>query len=151
MLFGLSAFLIALISDSKPAHAWFDVCNRSTQQVSVAFAYMDKQPSVPDIFGSRTPTPNGSWNSQGWWSLTSGECARVYPHQLNHRNTIYYVYAKSQDGTTVWSGKQTFCVVPSSGFHLSAADHRCGGKGEWRGFIEVSTGNSKNYTVPLTE
>lgn len=143
--------IFALFMPTKPALAWFKVCNQSTRQnVSVAFAYLDTDASVPDIFGNREPALRRGWNSQGWWNLQSGECTTVFWHQLNHRNSFWYVYAESSDGG-VWSGNNYFCVVPGDEFHLGNANARCGGRGKRYGFSEVNTGNAKDYTFNLTE
>lgn len=149
-LFSFSTFSVLIMGTARPAHAWFEVCNQSTQQADVAFAYLDISDSRPiDIFGTRPPAAQRGWISEGWWTLKSGQCARVYPHELRVRNSYYYVYAKGKNGG-IWSGKKSFCVTGSA-FTLGAANQRCGGNGYWKNFNEVFTGNSRNYTYRLTE
>lgn len=149
-LFSFSAFSIAIMGESQPAYAWFKICNQSTQTVYTAFAYEDVNAREPDIFGVAPPQRTKGWNSEGWWTLESGQCAEVYPHDLRDRNSYYYVYAKGNSGG-VWEGDNKFCVVPGSAFTVGSANHRCGGRGDWRNFREVNVGNSRNYTYRLTE
>ena len=135
------------------AHAWFQICNKSSSSASVAFAYMDA-PDIrsycDNIIGSCPPLPPSGrvWNSEGWWSLDSGDCAQVYPHELTKRNSVYYVHAQSSDGST-WGGENSFCTL-SSVFTLAFANSRCD-YGEWKIFKEVRTGNARNYTYNLTD
>jgi uncharacterized membrane protein len=147
-LSSFSVFSIVAIGENKPAYGWFDVCNRSTQTVRVAFAYLDVDSATRDVFGLSIPQAERGWVSEGWWKLTSGECARVYPHELRKRNTLYYVHAKGN--TVSWGRNHNFCVTDNK-FTLGVADKRCGANGRWQGFTEVSTGNSRNYTFNLTE
>ena len=130
------------------ARAWFDVCNKSGDKASVAFAYLEIDAAESDIFGNTPPRRSRGWTTEGWWNLTSGECARVYPHELNKRNGIYYVYAEAEDGGE-WSGKNRFCTI-NKPFTLARADKQCEGIGRvWKNFIEVNTGNARNYTYNL--
>lgn len=135
------------VTFSEPAHAWFQVCNRSTESVSVAFAYLEIDARHPDIFGNSRPQARGGWSSQGWWNLNPGACAQTYPHELRVRNTVYYVYAKGNRGSE-WAGSHSFCTI-SGGFILGSANTVCGNGGEWKSFQEVRTGNARNYTYNL--
>ncbi|MBE9092897.1 DUF1036 domain-containing protein [Tychonema sp. LEGE 07203] len=149
LLISSSTFLALTFSFPSAAHAWFTVCNKSTQKVSVAFAYLDINARKPDIFGNAPPQRSRGWTSEGWWSLSSGECAQVYPHELRVRNSVYYVYAKGEDGG-LWGGDHNFCTIREA-FTIGLADQRCGGRGEFKGFVEVNTGNARNFTYNLTE
>lgn len=144
-----STLFVSTLAFPSPANAWFDVCNKSGEEVTVAFAYLDINGSTPDIFGNREPMRPNGWNSEGWWTLNSGKCARVYPHQLNERNSYFYVHAHSSDGGT-WGGNHNFCTI-SNEFTLGYADKVCGLNGTWKSFSEVDTGNAKNYTYSLTD
>ena len=89
---GSSTFALGMFSFSAPAHAWFKVCNKSTETVLVAFAYPE----------------SGGWTSHGWWSLTSGQCTTTYDAEL--KNKFYYVYAVGDSGGN-WSGNNRFCTI----------------------------------------
>jgi uncharacterized membrane protein len=156
LLFAFSTSFV--IFCAKPAQAWFRVCNKSSQSVAVAFAYLD----VPDsrdycnAFGQCEPLPRNKriWNSQGWWQLNSGQCVGVYPHELRKRNSYYYVYARALNSSSSWGGDHSFCAVDDifSKFGLAYADTRCNGQNTTRrGFQQVYTGNTKNYTYNLVE
>jgi len=148
-------FVISLFSSPDSALAWFQICNKSGSEVSVAFAYLD----IPDsreycdaLIGCEPLHPNQKvWNSEGWWNLSSGECAQVYPHELRKRNSIYYVYGEATDGSVEYSGEQAFCTLRTE-FTLALANQKCNGDGrEWKRFIKVGTGNSRNFTFTLRD
>ncbi len=106
---GTVFFLAFFLLFPKQANAWFSVCNRSNKQVELAFGYwnsVDNRETFADSIG-------GSWLSEGWWKLKPGQCTQVYPHELWRRNRYYYVYARSTDGRSVWSGNHSFCVASS--------------------------------------
>ena len=152
MLLGTSTVVASISAFPSEAHAWFEVCNRSSKPVTTAFAYLDITALSPDIFGNSPPQARGSWHSKGWYSLRSGQCAQTYPHQLNLRNKYYYVYAESEDGRWVWGGNNSFCTLStklSTIFDLPLANQRCQTLGTWKSFIELNTGNSKNFTFNL--
>lgn len=142
-----AVLLTSTIAFSEPAHAWFEVCNRSTESVSVAFAYLEIDARRPDIFGNSRPQAQGGWSSQGWWNLDPGACAQTYPHELRVRNKVYYVYAKGKRGS-VWQGSNRFCTI-SRNFILGNANNVCGNGGAWKSFQEVNTGNARNFTYNL--
>jgi uncharacterized membrane protein len=115
------------------ANAWFDVCNQSGENISVAFAFHED-----------------NWKSQGWWNLDSGSCARLYPEELRAKNTYYYVYAKGNQGGE-WTGDRAFCTVTQK-FLLANANQVCRGNNRvWKNFIEVFTGEYSNYTMTLSD
>jgi uncharacterized membrane protein len=142
-----ASFFAAIVAFSEPAHAWFQVCNRSTESASVAFAYLEIGARRCDIFGSCPPRPQNGWSSQGWWNLAPGQCAQTYPHELRKRNSVYYVYAKGKRGGE-WKGEHSFCTI-SRTFTLGNANNVCGNAGEWKRFKEVRTGNARNFTYNL--
>ena len=143
------AVFTSIVSSSDPAHAWFQVCNRSTESAVVAFAYLEINGRNPDIFGVAPPELSRGWNSEGWWSLKPGKCVQTYPHELRARNSIYYVYAQGNRGGE-WSGSNTFCTIPGE-FTLGNANKVCGNGGEWKKFKEVSTGDARNFTYKLQD
>lgn len=153
--FSFSTLSIITIGEAKPAQAWFKICNQSTETVSTAFSYLNVSSNrlggvLGGVFGGSIPQSNKGWTSQGWWTLNPGACAEVYPADLSERNSYFYVYAKGSDGG-LWGGNKRFCVDPSSEFIVDSANKNCSGRGEWRGFNEVYTGDSRNYTYRLTD
>jgi uncharacterized membrane protein len=75
------------------ARAWFDVCNKSGDKAFVAFAYLEIDAAESDIFGNTPPRRSRGWTTEGWWNLTSGECARVYPMSLT-KETAFTMYTQ---------------------------------------------------------
>jgi uncharacterized membrane protein len=149
-ILGSSTFLISTFAFSSPAHAWFKVCNRSSETASVAFAYYDVDARRPTILGPAPPKLGRGWTSEGWWTLSSGQCAETFPHSIRERNRIYYLYAETSSDT--WQGANQFCVLNdrASRFALGHADRVCGNGGERKPFKEIDAGNVKNYTYTLT-
>src|SRR5262245_7457781 len=87
----LSAALILL---SLPANADFTVCNHSTENVSVAIAYV---------------SPHGGFTSEGWWSLRAcGECKKVM--NRNQTTDPHNVFFHAHGGGLVWEGRDHFCT-----------------------------------------
>lgn len=111
--------ICAITIQQDKAMAWFAICNRSSQRTQAAFAYFDTGDNRPTK--TKASVLGDLWVSEGYWMLNPGQCAQVYPHELWRRNRYYYVYAKSDIGTT-WSGKQSFCIARGTAFTIYNAD-----------------------------
>jgi uncharacterized membrane protein len=116
---------------APPARADFTVCNKSDQATRVALGRFD----------------GTQWTSQGWWSLTPKTCARLLTGPLQAR--YYYLYA-SDDAGGRWEGKTHFCTAANAKF-LAPGRGNCARRGlEQRGFFEVDTGRSPEWTQTLS-
>jgi len=87
----------ALFTLAKPADAGLRVCNRSGQQVDVAFGYPDRR---------------SGWTAEGWWRIPRGACKPIVQEPLTSR--YYYLFATGSKGG-VWqaTGSQKgghFCI-----------------------------------------
>lgn len=122
----LMAATIALTP--SPARASFRVCNDSNEKISSAVAYYSSE--------------YGYAISEGWWSLTPGECKTALGGDLKVQ--YVYVYAENNDSSDTWSGDYKVCVNPSDPFTLYDAQHKC--PFEYRNFRQVDTGNYKTFT-----
>lgn len=156
ILTAASVGVVVNLFSGQSALAWFQICNNSSENVKVAFAYLETPDSrnYCDIFGSCYPIRGQTWMTQGWTYLSNGQCQQVYPHELRKRNSHYYVYAESTDGMYSWAGNNSFCVAPTKErFTLAAADQRCNEEkgAQWRDFKEVYTGNARNFTFRITD
>ena len=109
------------------ADAWIKICNRTSANADVAFAWVD-------VNDNRDPSFDNGWIVKGWWSLQPGQCASVYPHELWRRNRYYYYDATSPFGK--WAGGEgssSFCItsarmqIPQS----SRVKSECGGTISW--------------------
>lgn len=122
----MTAATIALTP--SPARASFRVCNDSDEKISSAVAYYSSE--------------YGYAISEGWWSLTPGECKTAIGGDLKVQ--YVYVYAENNDSSDTWSGDYKVCVNPSDPFTLYNAQHKCAF--EYRNFRQVDTGNYKSFT-----
>ncbi|MEP6830762.1 MAG: DUF1036 domain-containing protein [Rhizomicrobium sp.] len=129
----LLAFLTALaaVLAAPPAFAAFNVCNKSDTATRVALGRFD---------GTR-------WTSQGWWTIAPKTCTHLLNGPLQAR--YYYLYATDGAGGT-WEGKTRFCTTPGTKF-LAAGRNDCTSRGfDQRGFFEVDTGKSPEWTQTLS-
>jgi uncharacterized membrane protein len=161
LLVGTVFFLSSFLLFPKQANAWFKVCNSSSKRVDVAFGYL----SIPDNREPFAAQSSKAWISEGWWTLSQGQCAQTYPHELWRRNRYYYVYAKSTDGRSVWKGNTPFCIAPRvfTLFDYFVASGACreymqdntvrdAPDARQVGFIKVDIGSGRvqNFTYRLT-
>jgi uncharacterized membrane protein len=156
-----STSLTAVLVPSK-AKAWFNVCNRSGEPVSVAFGYFNAE-DARNVGSSRPVTTSSTaefrpplpseftgWRARGWYAVGPGECAQTYPHELWRRNRYYYVYAHTSNRRRKWSGDNYFCVDLVNRFSFNQrSDGGC--IGERIAFIPVYIGSGKvqNFTFNL--
>ena len=129
LLVPLSALVVVLTA--LPAEAAFKVCNKSDLAARVALGRFDGR----------------QWASQGWWTVAPKTCAQLLTGPLQAR--YYYLYASDGAGGT-WEGKTHFCTKPDAKF-LASGRNDCGGRGfDRRGFFEVDTGKSPEWTQTLS-
>jgi uncharacterized membrane protein len=127
------AYLTALaaVLASSPAMAGLNVCNQSSLSARVALGRFDGR----------------QWTSQGWWTVAPKACVELLTGPLQAR--YYYLYASDGAGGT-WEGKTHFCIAPDSKF-LASGRSDCAGRGfDRRGFFEVDTGKSPEWTQTLS-
>jgi len=128
---------------ASPTAAWAELrfCNRTGSNATIAIAYVDK-----DAPGTTTNGHAGI-TSEGWWTLSPGECAQLSGiHVGGH--WVYY-HAHSSDGT--WEGTAMLCV-PSRAFtigeHFRRAGEACPAGRELLGFRRISTA-ARTFTMTL--
>lgn len=128
----LLALLTALAAvQTAPALAAFNVCNKSDLATRVALGRFD----------------GTNWTSQGWWTVVPKSCVRLLTGPLQAR--YYYLYATDGAGGS-WEGKTHFCTAPGAKF-LAPGRNDCGKRGfDRRGFFEVDTGKSPEWTQTLS-
>ena len=134
---------ISILGGQHPAKADLSFCGSSFRNgdVYIAVAYKDNS-------GQSDRRGAGSWRSHGWYKLKSFPSRScVTPIKGNLRNRFYYYHVT---GAHTFDGNNEFCVRNGSGFELVDADTKCSGSNaEWRGFREIDTGDSADYTVRL--
>src|SRR6516164_3405752 len=128
LLLGVPAFVTAF---AAPAHANFNVCNKAGLKARVAVGHFD----------------GTNWTSTGWWTIEPKCCADVISGPLNAR----YYYLSATDGAAgTWEGKTHFCVAPGAKFVIPGRAN-CDKRGfDRRGFFEVDTGSSPDWTQNLS-
>jgi uncharacterized membrane protein len=116
---------------ASPAHAAFNVCNKTSLPVRTAIARFD----------------GTSWTSEGWWTIAPRACTSLLTGPLQGR--FYYLYA-SDGAAGTWEGKTHFCVAPDKRFK-SVGRGDCASRGfDRRGFFEVDTGKKPDWTQSLS-
>jgi len=119
---------------ATPAHADYQICNKSSYKVYAAFGYWDA--------GKK------AWTSEGWWTLEKGDCSTVYKANLDQKK--YYVYAESVDRDYFWDGDFPFCA--SDDEFTIAGDSDCKSRGYYSiNFFEVDVGDNRDWTTDLTD
>ncbi len=125
------AVLVMLLTAGR-AHAAFAVCNKTPHETRVALGRFD----------------GSAWSSQGWWTIAPKACQTLIAGALDAR--YYYLYA-SDGGTGSWDGKNGFCVAVADKFAIHGRAN-CAGRGyDRKGFFEIDTGQSRDYTQTLSD
>jgi uncharacterized membrane protein len=116
---------------AEPANASLQVCNQTNRAVRVAVGNFDGK----------------VWGSAGWWSIASKQCAGIIGGPLVAE--FYYLYAVDSYGG-VWGGSTHFCTAPNS-FTATRRDVCAAGGYDRRGFFEIDTGKSPEWTQTLSD
>jgi uncharacterized membrane protein len=131
-LIGLAAVAAALALAPLHAQAALSVCNKTTHPATVALGFFDGK----------------QWSSRGWWTIASGDCAKVVETPLIAR--YYYLYARHEDIGGAWEGDRSFCIVQGAFSTEGRAD--CSKRGyQAKKFFQVDTGNSADWTENLAD
>lgn len=116
---------------ATPAQAYFEICNQTKGDVTVAFGYRE----------------NGVWTSKGWWNIEPSGCATVYGDKLRER--YYYYYAEEIDSDGIWGGDYRFCALDDA-FTIQG-DENCKSRGyDAYDFRQVDVGEEFDYSIDLT-
>lgn len=99
------------IAFQEKVNAWLDMCNRGTTPITrLAVGYFE----------------DGSWKSDGWWSMKKGECRRVYEKDLENSKKTFLYYVEGQG----WGNRaqSSFCIATNRNFtfYSSQIGSRCG-------------------------
>ena len=128
-MFRLSIALITALLPA-PALAQLMFCNDTSQVTSVAIGYSD----------------DGTWTSEGWWTIRPGDCSTVVAGDLPKR---YYYWRPTTENGAFDAESYMFCT--SKKVFTIAGDSDCSGRGYDRHpFSELDTGDARSHTVRLT-
>lgn len=126
LLAGMGGFLLS----TDLARAEFAVCNQSFDVVNVAIGR--------DI--------DGVFETEGWWTIGTNQCANVIRDELQSR--YIYVYAQDVFGKPILNGTTTMCIEPKR-FSIRGIDS-CWTRGHIKArFIEVDTEKTERWTLFL--
>lgn len=124
--------LVALALSAAPALADLKLCNTTASRIGVAIGYQDT---------------NG-WATEGWWNIAAQTCETLYKGTLSSR--FFYVHAVDYDRGGEWAGQSYMCTQDKTFTIRGVQD--CQSRGFKRnGFFEVDTGESKDWTIRLTD
>lgn len=130
LLIGMVAGFV--LSAPEEARADLRVCNLTASRVGLAIGYRDGQ----------------EWLTEGWINLKPNSCEAVLKGLLNHR--YYYIHAVDYDRGGGWAGRSFLCTSERE-FTVRGAEN-CLARGFDRsGFMEVDTGEQKQWTVQLSD
>lgn len=108
------------------------LCNATSSRVGVSIGYKDQK----------------GWATEGWWNIPSQTCETLLNGPVPSR--FIYVHAVDYDKGGEWAGGNSMCVADKSFAIRGVQD--CQRRGYKRsGFFEVDTGESKDWTIRLTE
>ena len=126
-----ATFAGAFLSTSS-AFADLRLCNTTTSRIGVAIGYQDAQ----------------GWATEGWWNIAAQTCETLYKGTLSSR--FYYIHAVDYDRGGEWAGPSFMCTADKTFTIRGVQD--CPKRSYKRtGFFEVDTGESKDWTVRLTD
>lgn len=122
----------------------YRVCNRTGQEINVAFGY---------------PHPQFGWTSEGWWVIRPGGCRTIMRGDLTNR--YYYLYATGSEGS-IWQGRDSqeggfFCVdrnkfvFHNSNFIIDGALNCAARNLVARKFVLVNTRGAPDHVHNLDE
>jgi uncharacterized membrane protein len=128
----LAFIVMVLIAWPSSARADLRLCNTTTARIGVAIGYQDNQ----------------GWATEGWWNIAAQTCETLYKGILSSR--FYYIHAVDYDRGGEWAGQSFMCSADKS-FTIRGVDD-CQKRGHKRtGYFEVDTGESKDWTIRLSE
>jgi uncharacterized membrane protein len=117
---------------ATPAAADLKLCNSTASRVGVSIGYQDKE----------------GWATEGWWNIASQTCETLLKGPVPSR--FIYVHAVDYDRGGEWAGKNDMCTGEKSFTIRGVQD--CASRGyKSTGFFEVDTGDSKEWTIRLTD
>lgn len=124
-------FILGTMLCGSTAQAEFSVCNQSFDVVNVAI-------------GQSTGT---DFETQGWWTIGTNQCAKVIQGELLNR--YIYVYAADVFGQPLLTGSTSMCVGPKR-FSIVGIEE-CWQRGHQAAdFFEVDTQAVERWTLFLS-
>ena len=128
----MSVFVVTGLLGVTPASAELKLCNSTASRVGVAIGYQAQ---------------NG-WMTEGWWNIPAQTCESLLKSTFPSR--YIYVYAIDYERGGEWKGAHTMCIRRRSFAIRNVKKCKERGYGQ-AGFFEVDTGESKTWTIRLSD
>ncbi|MBU8900329.1 hypothetical protein DRW03_27460 [Corallococcus sp. H22C18031201] len=129
----VGAVLLGVVS-APEARAWVQFCNGTNVTLWTAYSWYAPGCLVED---------GSTWEKQGWWSLTPGQCKVVSGAPIVNRYSYYY----AEGGGMAWAGPYFTCT-PYTAFDW--CDNTCSTDSRNLGYRQLDTDSYSNYTLTLT-
>ena len=114
-----------------PAEAEFAVCNQSFDVINVAIGQL----------------ADGQFETEGWWTIGTNQCANVIKEELSNR--FIYVYATDVFGQPILDGTVSMCIGAKA-FEIEGIEN-CWERGHRAAmFHEVDTQTTVRWTLFIT-
>lgn len=121
-----------VVVDPSTARADLKLCNMTASRVGVAIGRKE----------------DGEWIAEGWWNILSNSCETLFRGELKAR--FYYVHVLDYDRGGEWAGKAFMCTDDKVFVIKGVEDCQARGYRQ-KGFFEVDTKNSADWTVRLSD
>ncbi|RLJ36302.1 putative membrane protein [Litoreibacter meonggei] len=126
----ISIWVGGIALGTNAAHAEFAICNQSFDVVNVAIGH--------DV--------DGAFQTEGWWTIGTNQCANVIRDELESR--YIYVYAQDVFGKPILNGTTTMCIEAKR-FTIRGISS-CWSRGHIQArFIEVDTEKTQRWSLFL--
>jgi uncharacterized membrane protein len=124
--------LTLLVAAGGRAQADLKLCNSTPSRIGISIGYQDEK----------------GWATEGWWNIASQSCETLLKGGWPSR--FVYVYGVDYDRGGEWAGTTYMCTADTTFWIRDVND--CQKRGHKRtGFIEVDTGQAKDWTIRLTD
>ncbi|MCO6382629.1 DUF1036 domain-containing protein [Oceanicola sp. 502str15] len=129
-VFSLLASVASLLG-AGAARAEFAVCNQSFDVINVAIGQL----------------VDSQFQTEGWWTIGTNQCANVIKNELNNR--YIYVYATDVFGQPILDGSVSMCIAAKA-FEIEGIES-CWDRGHRAAmFHEVDTQATVRWTLFIT-
>lgn len=131
-ILGFLGMVVLFTGAPERAKAEFTVCNQSFDVVNVAIGQL--------VYGS--------FQTEGWWTIGTNQCANVIQEELSNR--YIYVYATDVFGQPILDGSTPMCIGPKR-FVIDGIEE-CWQRGHrTASFFEVDTQAVERWTLFLNQ
>lgn len=138
-ILGTATVVVSMTAFSSEAYAWVQVCNKTTDLVTVAYGRGFDHGIT------------SKWISKGWWNLQPDGCAIVDSGSAGSSGS-YGPYFYANSSRKVWTGSTSFCGKNSIFEYTTwnGPGPGCPSGFFSLGFRKINSGTNTNFTINLT-